>query len=248
MVAEKNRVWRVNGTIFTMRSISGMKPMSSMRSASSITRSSTPLSSSLPRSMWSSSRPGVAMSTSTPRAILASWSPNDTPPMSRATLSLWLMPYLSKFSCTCAASSRVGSRISVRGMRARARPLSRRRQHRQHEGGGLAGSGLGDAEDVAAGEDMRDGLRLDRRRLRVTGGCDSLKNFLAKSEVGERHEEYNRLGSGGAFGPDRTRRQQTGAKRVLPEVSAQAKVWRDHRTSYRLVNPRENTEWRRPSF
>jgi hypothetical protein len=36
----------------------------------------------------------------------------------------WFLPYFSKFSCTWAASSRVGSRISVRGMRARARPLS----------------------------------------------------------------------------------------------------------------------------
>ena len=42
MVAEKNSVWRVKGTSFTMRSMSGMKPMSSIRSASSMTRSSTP--------------------------------------------------------------------------------------------------------------------------------------------------------------------------------------------------------------
>ena len=67
IVAVKNRVWRVNGTSLQMRSMSGMKPMSSMRSASSITRSSTPVSSSRPRSKWSSSRPGVAISTSTPR-------------------------------------------------------------------------------------------------------------------------------------------------------------------------------------
>ncbi len=45
--------------------------------------------------------------------------------MRRAMLSLWFLPYFSKFSATCAASSRVGSRISVRGMRARARPFSR---------------------------------------------------------------------------------------------------------------------------
>ena len=31
--------------------------------------------------------------------------------------------------------------------------------HRQHEGGGLAGAGLGDAEDVAAGHGDRNGLR-----------------------------------------------------------------------------------------
>ena len=72
MVAVKNSVWRVNGTSLQMRSISGMKPMSSMRSASSMTRSSTPDIKSRPRSKWSSSRPGVAISTSTPRISLPS--------------------------------------------------------------------------------------------------------------------------------------------------------------------------------
>jgi hypothetical protein len=71
MVAEKNSVCRVNGISLTIRSMSGMKPMSSIRSASSITRISTPVSSSLPRSKWSSRRPGVAISTSTPRSQLA---------------------------------------------------------------------------------------------------------------------------------------------------------------------------------
>jgi hypothetical protein len=42
--------------------------------------------------------------------------------MSSAIESLWYLPYFSKFSATWAASSRVGSRISERGMRALARP------------------------------------------------------------------------------------------------------------------------------
>ena len=46
--------------------------MSSIRSASSMIRSSHPESSSRPRSKWSSSRPGVAISTSTPRSNFAS--------------------------------------------------------------------------------------------------------------------------------------------------------------------------------
>ena len=37
----------------------------------------------------------------------------------------WFLPYFSKFSATCAASSRVGSRISERGIRARRRPWAR---------------------------------------------------------------------------------------------------------------------------
>ncbi len=69
IVAEKNSVCRVNGTSLKMRSMSGMKPMSSMRSASSTTMICTPVSISLPRSKWSSRRPGVAISTSTPRSI-----------------------------------------------------------------------------------------------------------------------------------------------------------------------------------
>ena len=50
MVALKNSVWRVNGVSWKMRSISGMKPMSSIRSASSTTMICTPVSKSLPRS------------------------------------------------------------------------------------------------------------------------------------------------------------------------------------------------------
>ena len=84
MVAEKNRVCLLAAISLKMRSMSGMKPMSSMRSASSTTMICTPVSSSLPRSKWSSRRPGVAISTSTPRSSLASWSPNETPPISSA--------------------------------------------------------------------------------------------------------------------------------------------------------------------
>jgi hypothetical protein len=87
MVAEKNSVCRVNGMNLTIRSMSGMKPMSSIRSASSITRSSTPVISSLPRSVWSSRRPGVAISTSAPRSSLRSCSSKETPPISRTMLS-----------------------------------------------------------------------------------------------------------------------------------------------------------------
>jgi len=87
MVAEKNSVCRVKGTSPKMRSISGMKPMSSIRSASSTTMICTPVSNSLPRSKWSSNRPGVAISTSTPRSINWSCSLNETPPISSALVS-----------------------------------------------------------------------------------------------------------------------------------------------------------------
>ena len=125
IVAEKNSVWRVKGTSLKMRSMSGMKPMSSMRSASSTTMICTPVSISLPRSKWSSRRPGVAISTSTPRSMSLSWSLKLTPPIRSAIESLRCAEYFSNCSATWAASSRVGASTRLRGMRARARPLER---------------------------------------------------------------------------------------------------------------------------
>jgi hypothetical protein len=61
-------------------------------------------------------------------------------------------------------------------------------QHGQGEGCRLTRARLGNAQHVAAREHVRNGLRLDRRRLRVACACDSLLNFIAKSEFGERHE------------------------------------------------------------
>ena len=126
MVAEKNRVCFFGGVILKMRSMSGMKPMSSMRSASSTTRNCTPVIRSLPRSKWSSRRPGVAISTSTPRSSFFSWSPNDTPPISSAHESLVPLAYFSKLAATWSASSRVGAMTRARGMRALARPDCKR--------------------------------------------------------------------------------------------------------------------------
>ena len=146
--------------------------MSSIRSASSMTSRLQPLSMILPRPNRSISRPGVAISTSTPFSSALTWSPICTPPISSAIESLWYLPYFSKFSATCAASSRVGSRISERGMRARLRPCAEDVDHRQHEAGGLAGAGLGDADEVAAHQHRRDRLRLDRRRLVVAAVGD----------------------------------------------------------------------------
>ncbi len=57
MVAEKNSVWRSFGSSPTMRSTSGMNPMSSIRSASSMTRILQSESRILPRSNRSRSRP-----------------------------------------------------------------------------------------------------------------------------------------------------------------------------------------------
>jgi hypothetical protein len=67
-------------------------------------------------------------------------------------------------------------------------------QHRQHEGGGLAGAGLCDAEDVAAREHVGDSLVLDRGGGRVTGRLDGGENLVGQAEMGERHvaSKYDR--------------------------------------------------------
>ena len=125
IVAENSSVCRCLGSLVQISSMSGMNPMSSMRSASSMTSIEQPVSRILPRPNRSIRRPGVAISTSTPFSSALIWSPIDTPPISRAIESLWPAPYFSKFSATCAASSRVGSRMRLRGMRARLRPCAR---------------------------------------------------------------------------------------------------------------------------
>ena len=56
-------------------------------------------------------------------------------------------------------------------------------QDRQREGGGLAGAGLGDADDVAAGENDRNGLRLDRRRRVVFLFGQRAQDGLGEAEV-----------------------------------------------------------------
>ena len=70
-------------------------------------------------------------------------------------------------SSTCAASSRVGVMMRARMGCFRRRacvPVCREAlQQWQREAGGLAGARLGAGEDVAAGEDERNGLRLDGR-------------------------------------------------------------------------------------
>jgi hypothetical protein len=64
-VAENSRFWRFGGSAASTLRISRMKPMSSMRSASSRIRIST-LRLTVPWVMWSSRRPGVATRMSTP--------------------------------------------------------------------------------------------------------------------------------------------------------------------------------------
>ena len=60
-------------------------------------------------------------------------------------------------------------------------------EHRQHEGGRLAGPGLGAGEDVATGEDERDRLRLDGGGFRVALLGDGTEELGRQPEGIEGH-------------------------------------------------------------
>ena len=80
IVAEKSAVWRFSGRADRIFSRSSAKPMSSISSASSRTTISTSSKRIVPRSRWSTQRPGVATTTSTPRARRWSWVVIGWPP------------------------------------------------------------------------------------------------------------------------------------------------------------------------
>ncbi len=61
-------------------------------------------------------------------------------------------------------------------------------EDRQRERRRLAGAGLGDAADVAAGHHIGDGLRLDRGGLLVAFGRKRLQDRLGQSEIGEKSQ------------------------------------------------------------
>jgi hypothetical protein len=77
-------------------------------------------------------------------------------------------------------------------------------QDRQREGGRLAGAGLGDAEQVAALQQRRDGLRLDRRRLGVALGGERLQQLVVEPEVVESRGQRIVLSAASPDAPCRT--------------------------------------------
>ena len=76
------------------------------------------------------------------------------------------------------------------------------REHRQREGRGLAGAGLGDAEHVAAGKNVRDRLLLDGGGGGVTGGRDGRNNFFGQAELSKRHVTSERSPPGQSAAPE----------------------------------------------
>ncbi len=96
------------------------------------------------------------------------------------------LAYLWTASATCIASSRVGTSTSAARLAA-ARLASRRQaiEQRQRERGGLARAGRGLAEQVAAGEQHRNGLALNRCGFFVAERGDGADQRFRQTERGE---------------------------------------------------------------
>ena len=184
MVAEKNRVWRFAGSMRTICFSAWMKPRSIIWSASSRTRIST-------------SR----------RVRCALVDQVDQPARrgdQHVDAARHVLPVLAERGAAEHGGDPMLRELAVSAGAVGDLPgqLARRRQHqhaagagrgaavgggepvdrRQHEGRGLAGAGLGDAEQVAALQDRRNGLQLDRGRRVVILRGKRLQKGLREPE------------------------------------------------------------------
>ena len=144
----------------------GRKPRSAMWSASSRI-----VTSIAPRSQWpcwmrSSSRPGQAMTTSRPPASAWTCGFWPTPPKIVVVFMPSARASGSTTAATWLASSRVGTRISERGLAGLAAAVrgGEPGDQREAEGEGLAGAGAAAAEHVPAGQAVGQRGDLDRER------------------------------------------------------------------------------------
>ena len=116
-VAENSIRWPDWGVASSRRRTCGRKPRSAMWSASSMTVTSTASSETWPWPMRSSSRPGQATTTSTPRRIAETCGPWPTPPKTVREVRPRRCASGVIASSIWATSSRVGARMSARGRR-----------------------------------------------------------------------------------------------------------------------------------
>mmetsp|Transcript_679 Transcript_679/g.2289 ORF Transcript_679/g.2289 Transcript_679/m.2289 type:complete len:280 (+) Transcript_679:311-1150(+) len=114
-VAEKKSVCRLGGICRTIFWIWGSNPISSMRSASSITRYDTWRRLIWPPSRKSLRRPGVAMTIWQPLRMSRSCIPLGAPPYTQVLRMFEARPNLSASSLIWHASSRVGASTSTVG-------------------------------------------------------------------------------------------------------------------------------------
>ncbi len=142
----------------------------------------------------SSSRPGVAISTSTPRVSTSFWSAMLSPPISSACCSCRYLPYCDEvFGDLQRQLARRLQDQAARHPCPRARP-GQDVEHRQGEAGGLAGAGLRGAEHVAAHQHDRDRLALDRRGGQIALLGDRAEHGVRRGRV---RQSWFRSAAGG---------------------------------------------------
>src|SRR6202022_3961651 len=166
IVAEKNSVCRLTGNFETIFRMSLMKPMSSMRSASSSTRNST----------WPSFSPLLCTRAGGGAAgrgphdfdalhhradLTAHRHAADRQRRTEADVAAIGVEALEDLSRQFAGRAQHQHAAGL-GLRLDA-VLQNAMQDRKREGRGLAGAGLGDADDVTAGNCDGNGLSLDGR-------------------------------------------------------------------------------------
>jgi hypothetical protein len=108
------------------------------------------------------------------------------PPYTGSTRTPSTLPYRCTASATCIASSRVGTSTTASGPpEARPARIDEALQDGQGEGRGLARSRGGLAEQVAALDQRRDRLLLDRRGLFVAQRGESLDDAPIEPQRGK---------------------------------------------------------------
>ena len=168
-VAENIRFWRFGGSSAMIFWMSGRKPMSSIRSASSRTRISTcpRLATRWPDEVEQAARrrdedldaaaQGLDLGVHRDPAVDHGRAQGDGPAVGPDALVDLHRELAGR------DEDQDEDRVAC-GREARVRPAAQAVEDGQHEGGGLAGAGLSGREDVATGEDERNGRFLDGGR------------------------------------------------------------------------------------
>ena len=200
--------------------------------------------------MWSSSRPGVAIRTSTPRVSLTVLvAERDAADQERDVEFLAGAVFVELF---LDLGGEFAGRLQDEGAGhpCPGAALFQHGEHRQDEGSGLAGAGLGDAENVAAGQNVRDRLFLNGGRGGVAGGRNCGEHLVGQDRDGKKTLslwstppfgiEGNRLSRST---PKRRALKSSGALTYADErltlgnrVSIQGRVEPEHRREMAKVN------------
>ena len=114
-MAENNQTLFVSGVYFKISSMSSLKPIFSISSASSSTTNSISFNLITLRFMRSMSRPGVATIISTPFRMSVICFLMSTPPYTETTFTFKYLPKIFKSLEICKQSSRVGHIITAVG-------------------------------------------------------------------------------------------------------------------------------------